>query len=357
MNCHPKVCVTGGSGYIGSWLINKLLHKGYIVHATLRNLKDESKVELLKSFPNAETNLVLFEADLERTNDFEEAIHGCEYVFHVATPTQHNPQSSQYKDKVEATVAGAKNIVEACIRSKTVKRLIYTASVMAASPLNEDGHSFKSCMDESCWTPFDLSFSYGNDYVMGYTKGKTLAEKEILKYNNMELDGAKFEVVTLACGLVGGDTVLSYLPITIEVICSQILESLFGYNHGLRFMQQVLGSIPMVHIDDVCEAHIFCMENPEVNGRFLCAVANPTSRDIALYFQQHHPQFKIQDSFMGETEGEIKLDSSKLSKLGFVYKYDLKTILDESLECVKRLGDFSRQYEPWLCTKIIAAQE
>ena len=33
-----KVCITGGSGYVASWLANKLLHKGYTVHATLRNL-------------------------------------------------------------------------------------------------------------------------------------------------------------------------------------------------------------------------------------------------------------------------------------------------------------------------------
>ncbi|XP_050218421.1 putative anthocyanidin reductase [Mercurialis annua] len=337
MNCYPKVCVTGGSGYIGSWLINKLLHKGYTVHATFRNLEDTSKVDFLKSLPNAESNLVLFQADLYNYNDFEQAIHGCEFVFHVATPLQHNPQSSQYKDMAEATVAGAKNIVKICIRSKTVKRFIYTATVLAASPLNEDGISFKCCMDESCWTPLHLSFSYGNGFCKSYTKGKTLAEREVLKYNNMELDGKKLQVVTLALGLVGGDTFLSHAPSTIQAICSQVSGNLLGYNHGLRFLQQVLGSIPMVHVDDVCEAHIFCMENSEVEGRFLCAVANPTSRDIALYFQQHYPQCKIDDRFMGETEEEIKFDSSKLSKLGFEYKYDLQKILDESLECGKRL--------------------
>ena len=48
------VCVTGGSGYIASFLAEKLLKNGYKIHATLRNLEDKSKVGLLKSFPNAE---------------------------------------------------------------------------------------------------------------------------------------------------------------------------------------------------------------------------------------------------------------------------------------------------------------
>ncbi|KAJ6670236.1 putative proteinD DEPENDENT EPIMERASE/DEHYDRATASE [Salix viminalis] len=90
-----KVCVTGGSGYIGSWLVKKLLEKGYTVHVTLRNLEDKSKVGLLKSLPNADTRLVLFQADIYNPNEFEEAIRGCGFVFHVATPMQHDPTSIQ----------------------------------------------------------------------------------------------------------------------------------------------------------------------------------------------------------------------------------------------------------------------
>jgi hypothetical protein len=52
-------------------------------------------VDLLKSLPNADNRLVLFQADIYNPSDFEPAIKGCEYVFHVATPMQHDTQSSQ----------------------------------------------------------------------------------------------------------------------------------------------------------------------------------------------------------------------------------------------------------------------
>lgn len=45
---------------------------------------------MLKSFPNAEERLKLFQADVYRPEEFEQAIQGCEFVFHVATPLLHS---------------------------------------------------------------------------------------------------------------------------------------------------------------------------------------------------------------------------------------------------------------------------
>ncbi|XP_060673927.1 NADPH HC-toxin reductase 1-like [Ziziphus jujuba] len=182
-----RVCVTGGSGYIGSWLVKRLLEKCYNVYATLRNLEDASKVGILKSLPHAETNLVLFQADIYNPIDFKNAIKGCEFVFHVATPMLHNSQTSLYKDTAEAAVAGVRSIANSCIRSQTVKLLIYNASCMSASQLMEDGAGVKSCVDDSCWTPLNVSFAYASDFLLAYTRSKTLVEKEILSYNEISM--------------------------------------------------------------------------------------------------------------------------------------------------------------------------
>ncbi|XP_048445467.1 dihydroflavonol 4-reductase-like isoform X2 [Pyrus x bretschneideri] len=131
-----------------------------------KTLDDASKVGVLKSLPNANTKLLLFQADLYDPQESEPAIEGCEFVFHVATPMQHNNPSSQYKDTGEAAVAGVRIIAESCIRSQTVKRLIYTASILAASPQTEDGARFKPYFDESCWTPLDVLFPHGTDFTM-----------------------------------------------------------------------------------------------------------------------------------------------------------------------------------------------
>ncbi|XVF51348.1 hypothetical protein PTKIN_Ptkin04bG0177900 [Pterospermum kingtungense] len=332
-----KVCVTGGAGYIGSWLVKKLLEKGYTVHATLRNLEDKTKVGLLKSLPGADTNLVLFQADIYNPDEFKHAIQGCEFVFHVATPQQISSGSSTQSSEeiVEAAISGVRSITESCIQSQSVKRVIYTASVMAASPLTKDRPNTKSYVNESCWTPLDVTFTHGLHYMRAYTVSKTLAEKEALSYNDNP-DG-KLEVVTLPCGLVGGETLLSYVPLSTEVMFSQLIRKSPTFN-GLQLIEELLGSIPILHIEDVCDAHIFCMEQPSMRGRFICAAANPTIREMATYLQQNYPQYEITEEFMGEERTGIACDLSKLVKMGFKYKHDMKKILDDSVECGRRLG-------------------
>lgn len=140
-----RVCVTGGNGFIASYLIKKLMLRGHTVHATLRSLDDESKVGMLKGLPGAETRLVLFEAGTNRLDGFEEAIRGCDFVFHVATVI-HRP-GSECEDVVDGVLSLLRTIMKHCVESGTVKRLIYTGSVVSTSPMKEDGSGYKDFID------------------------------------------------------------------------------------------------------------------------------------------------------------------------------------------------------------------
>ncbi|MCL7029175.1 hypothetical protein MKW94_024542 [Papaver nudicaule] len=341
------VCVTGGAGFIGSSIVKKLLEKGHNVRATLRNLSDENKVGLLKRLEGAETRLELFQADIYKPDEFDVVIKGCDYVFHVATPLQHSTDNShQFKNITEAALAGAKSIGESCIRSGTVKRLIHTASVVAASPLKEDGTGFKDVMDESCWTPLNHHFPYANDHLEAYLESKTLSEKEILMFGDKEINGGvEFEAVTLACGLVGGDTILSYLPDSTAVLVSH--PTVIPYHalryQSLKFLEAVIGKVPIVHIDDIVEAHLFCMDQPSMTGRYLCANGYVATTEIGDYFRHYHPQITIaQESEEDEKlERNIHWGSTKLNDIGFVYRFNVKRILDDSVECAKKFGDIN----------------
>ncbi|KAG5609329.1 hypothetical protein H5410_020610 [Solanum commersonii] len=327
------VCVTGGSGYIASFLVKKLLENGYKVHATLRNLEDKLKVGLLKNLPNAEENLKLFQADMYRPEEFEQAIQGCEFVCHVATTFLHT-EGFQYKNPVEAAVASVKNIAMACIKSGTVKRLIYTGTVLAASPMKDDGNGFKDLMDETCWTPLNVHFPFSDDFVMNYVEAKTTCDREILNFGK---DG--FEVVSLGFGLVGGTTLLSNISPGVAAMLSVITGDEIYYNQLLKFIEEVDGKVPIIHIEDVCEAHIFSMENNDsMNGRFLCASAFVSSAEIASYYQQNYPEFHVNQKYLDDPKTEVKWGSNKLMEKGFVYKYGMKKILDDNIRSARELG-------------------
>ncbi|KAL5984695.1 hypothetical protein ACLOJK_041316, partial [Asimina triloba] len=204
----------------------------------------------------------------------------------------------------DATVEGMKSILRCCMSSGTVKRVIYTGSVTSTSPLKEDGTGFKPVLDESCWTPLNLSFPHCGDSERAYTYSKTLSEKEALRYEKnraLREGGLELEVVSLACGLVGGDTVLRHLPLSMAMMISPVTAKLDFFKE-LMILQGMLGSVPLLHIEDACEAHLFCMEQSTMSGR------------------------------------EVQCGSTKLTDIGFQYKYDMKMTLDGSLDCARKLG-------------------
>ena len=83
-----KVLVTGGSGFIGAHIVLQLLEAGHHVRATIRSLQREPDVRAMLKEGGADPGdrLSFIAADLENDANWPEAVAGCDYVLHVASP-------------------------------------------------------------------------------------------------------------------------------------------------------------------------------------------------------------------------------------------------------------------------------
>ncbi|RRT73310.1 hypothetical protein B296_00033474, partial [Ensete ventricosum] len=81
-----RVCVTGASGYVASWLIKRLLQSGYHVIGTVRDPGDHKKLAHLWELVGAKDRLQLVKANLMEEGSFDDAVMECEGVFHTASP-------------------------------------------------------------------------------------------------------------------------------------------------------------------------------------------------------------------------------------------------------------------------------
>src|ERR1700730_17089288 len=83
-----SVLVTGGSGFVGAHCILRLLDAGYRVRTTVRSLRREADVRAMLKIGGADPGAALacVAANLTTDAGWPEAIAGCDFVLHVASP-------------------------------------------------------------------------------------------------------------------------------------------------------------------------------------------------------------------------------------------------------------------------------
>jgi nucleoside-diphosphate-sugar epimerase len=186
-----RVLVTGGSGFVGSHCILQLLAAGYGVRTTVRSLKREEDVRAMLKAGGAEPgdSLSFAAADLMSDSGWTEAVDGCDYVLHVASPFP--ADAPKHEDELIIPAReGALRVLRAS-RDAGVKRVVLTSSFAAIGY----GHpQMNHPFNEDTWTNV-------NGGVSAYVKSKTLAERAAWDF--MEREGGAMELTVESGGRDG----------------------------------------------------------------------------------------------------------------------------------------------------------
>lgn len=247
------VLVTGGSGFIGSHIILQLLAAGYQVRTTIRNLKREGDVRAMLKVGGADAGnrVSFFAADLENDSGWPEAVAGCDYVLHVASPLP--PSVPKNEDELIVPAREGTLRVLRASRYAGVKRMVLTSSFAAIGY----GHKVR----ETPFTEADWTDPNGGD-VAPYTKSKTLAERaawDFLARQGGSLELSAVNPVAVFGPVLGPDYSASIL------LVQKMLDGAMPGAPQLYF--------GAVDVRDVADLHLRAMTHPAAKGERFLAVA------------------------------------------------------------------------------------
>ncbi|KAK2970077.1 hypothetical protein RJ640_006550 [Escallonia rubra] len=245
------VCVTGASGYIASWVVKLLLDRDYTVKATVRSLNDPKKTEHLLALDGAKERLHLFEANLVEEESFDSVIHGCDGVFHTASPVHLSVSVTDPKTElIDPAVKGTLNVLRSCAKVSSVKRVVVTSSIVSVilngKPLTPD-----VVVDETWFSDAKLC----EQIKAWYPLSKTLAEEAAWKFGKEN----GIDLVMIHPGFVLGPCLRPTLNLTSQEILNLVKSDKEDLPNEINVY---------VDVRDVACAHIKAFEIPSASGRY-----------------------------------------------------------------------------------------
>ncbi|KAJ3693333.1 hypothetical protein LUZ60_008813 [Juncus effusus] len=289
------VCVTGAGGFIASWLVKRLLEKGYTVRGTLRK-PDDPKNEHLRMLEGATDRLELLQADLLDSDSLKAAFIGCDGVFHTASPVTDDPETM-----IEPAVKGTRNVINAAADSG-VKRVLFTSSIGAV--YMNPNHNPDVPVDETCWSDLEYCINTKNWYCYA----KTVAEQgawEVAKERGLNL-------IVINPVLVLGPL----LQPTVNASTNHIMKYLTG-----SAKTYINASQAYVHVKDVAEAHVKVYEAPEAHGRYICAESTLHRGELCRILEKLFPEYPITNKCKEEDPPKkgYKFTNQRLKELGIEF--------------------------------------
>lgn len=243
-----KVLVTGISGFVGQHCAAELLRKGYSVRGSVRSMARTDEVESgLRKVIDLQGNLEFCELDLMNDAGWDQAMQGCDYVLHVASPFVVKVPKDE-NELIKPAVEGTLRALRAA-KKAGVKRIVITSSTVAM----QGGQEGYIKLNQNSWTNIDAK------NVTAYFKSKTLAEKSAWEFINKQTGDQKLELVVVNPGPIYGPTLTGNLA-----------------TEAMDFFRKLItGQVPMLpkafsvmsDVRDVASIHVAALQNKDANGR------------------------------------------------------------------------------------------
>lgn len=232
-----RALVTGGCGFLGSWIVKKLLDRGVAVRVLA--VPGEPRDNL------AGLDVELLEGDVRRVEDAKRSVDGVDTVFHAA---------AIYKDwapdpwpMYDVNLRGTFHVIEAARRAG-VERVIYTASIVSL------GRPAPGALGDET-TPYEAW-----DLDFPYSRSKLLSRELAEYFAAWDLD------VRVVCpGIVLGPCDIRPTPSG-----GLIISSLKTPGPAIAFA----GGASYVDVRDAAEVHVRVAERGKRGERYLATAHN-----------------------------------------------------------------------------------
>jgi dihydroflavonol-4-reductase len=237
-----KALVTGGTGFVGSHLVRRLLERNVEVRCLVRAA---SRLDNLNGLP-----VEFATGDLRDVESIKQAVRGTNSVYHCAA--DYRLWCADPREMYESNVNGSRNVMQAAFDER-IERVVYTSTVGALG-LNADG------------TPADEATPVALDDMIGhYKRSKFLAEAEVRSWAARGL-----AVVIVNPSTPVGELDIKPTP-TGKIIVDFLKGKMFGY---------VDTGMNLIDVRDCAEGHILAAERGRVGQRYILGGTNLTLKEM-----------------------------------------------------------------------------
>lgn len=236
------VLVTGGTGFVGSRVVRKLVQRGERVRCLAR---PSSVLQNLDGLP-----VEVARGDLQDAESLTQAVRGCSTVYHVAA--DYRLWSREPGELYRSNVDGTRNLIQAAERADCF-RFVYCSSVGALG-IPKDGSPGTET------TPVALE-----DMVGHYKRSKFLAEQEALQG---AARGVPVVVVNPSTPVGPNDI----KPTETGKIITRFLNG--------QMPAYLDTGLNLVDVDDVAEGHLLAAEKGRVGQKYILGNRNMTLQEI-----------------------------------------------------------------------------